>query len=483
MPQPPSDPSAQPPGTGAPRRTVRAPLLVFVATLAAYLAVPCDRASDDNYGSELTAYSIATGHRGDLETLRPYLASQILQHRCTVLETPDGRLVAGTGFGVALALAPAYAAAHAFGLPPEVVLSDRFNQLFAALWSALAVAFFLAAVRNLNDPWSAWLSTLAFALGSSLLSILSREVWQHSLLILLYAAAVWLLAGTVPRRQTWKFAAAGFAVGWGMAARPSGIVFAVPLAWAAVRYGGRRSVAFFAALAPWLLALGAYNWWEFGSPFTFGQTIIGAARFGTPDGRVFALTPLASFSGALFSPGRGFFVYSPVFALAVALLPLLVRSCRRRSQEPGKPGQSYEAFCPLVGPALAIVVLNFAATAAWKEWAGGWTYGPRYTSDALVFWGLLLALGLRAAHAMAPRWRRLVWVAGAVTLAVSVANHAAGLLVNPYLPYSHSAVVQPDQHPERLWRWSEFPPLYNLRVWRTAHAQGNLPQRQRDKRE
>jgi hypothetical protein len=455
-----------------PRRVVCAPLLVFVVVLAAYLTVPCERASDDNYGSELTAYSFATGHWGELDALRAYLASQTLQHRCTVLETPDGRLVAGTGFGVALALVPAYALAHASGLPPEVVLSDRFNQLFAATWCAFAVALFFATVRKLRDTWAAWFSTTAFAFGSSLLSILSREVWQHSLLILLCATAVWLLAGTVPRLQTWKFAAAGFAAGWGMAARPSGILFAVPLAWAAVRYGGRRSSAFFAALVPWLLALGAYNWWEFGSPFRFGQTIIGAARFGTAGGRVFALTPFASLSGALFSPGRGFFVFSPVFILAVALLPVLLRTGHRVAPEGREPGPRDEALRPLIGPALVIVVLNLAGTAAWKEWAGGWTYGPRYVSDALVFWGLLLALGLCAARTLTPGWRRLVSVAGALTLIVSVANHAAGLLVNPYVANSHSAVVQPDQHPERLWRWSEFPPLYNLRVWYDGSARG-----------
>jgi hypothetical protein len=445
--------------------------------LAAYLAVPCERASDDNYGSELTAYSLATGHRGDLDALRPYLASSILQHRCTVLETVDGRLVAGTGFGVALALVPAYAVAHALGLPPEVVLSDRFNQLFAAAWSALAVAFFLATVRKLRDPWAAWFSTAAFAFGSSLLSILSREVWQHSLLILLCAIAVWLLAGAVPPRETWKLAAAGLAVGWGMAARPSGILFAIALAWAAVRYGGRRSVAFFAGLAPWLLAQGAYNWWEFGSPLRFGQTIIGAARFGTADGRVFALTPFASLSGALFSPGRGFFVFSPVFALAVALLPLVFLGGRSRGASSHDPG--YDALRPLAGPALAIILLNFAGTAAWKEWAGGWTYGPRYASDPLVFWALLLALGLHMARTLAPAGRRLVRVAGTAALLVSIANHAAGLLVNPYLPYSHSAVVLPDQHPERLWRWSEFPPLYNVRVWRSHNLRPNPGQPQR----
>jgi hypothetical protein len=465
MPRSPSDSSLAPPGTAAPRRFPLAPLLVFAAVLAVYLAVPCERASDDNYDSELTAYSIATGNRGDLEALRPYLGSPALHHRATVLESRRGRLVAGRGFGVALALAPFYGLASAAGLPTEVVLSDRFNQLFAAAWCALAVALFFATVRRLDDPGAAWFATVAFAFGSSVLSILSREVWQHSLLVLLSAAAVWLLTGAASRDGDWRVAAAGFVAGWGVAVRPTGLLVALPLAWAAWRYRGRRSAGFFAALAPWLVAVSLYNWWEFGSPFTFGQTIIGAARFGTAEGRVFGLTPLASLLGALFSPGRGFLVFSPVFALAAALLPAALHTARDRARGLAGPDPGAERLRPLVGPAVAAILLNFAATAAWKEWAGGWTYGPRYTSDTLVFWSLLLALGFHAVRGLAPRWRRLTWAAGVVTLAVSIANHAAGLLVNPYLPYSHSAVVQPDRNPERLWRWSEFPPLYNLRVW------------------
>ena len=455
-------------GDPAPRHLLRTPLLVFVVVLAAYLAVPCERASDDNYDSQLTAYSLATGSWGNLDALRPFLASRALQHRATVIESRGGRLIAGRGLGVALALAPFYVLARSFGLPLEVVLSDHFNQIFAASWSALAVAFFFATVRRLEDRWVAWFSTGAFAFGSSLLSILSREVWQHSLLVFLCALAVWLLIGAAHRGGHCRLAAAGFAMGWAIATRPTGVLVALPLAWVACRHGSRWRVAFLATLAPWVTAVATYNWFEFGSPFRFGQSILGAAKFGTPDGRVFGLTPLASFAGALFSPGRGFFVFSPVFALAVALLPLVFLAGRSRDPLGQRPG--YDTLRPLVGPALAAILLNFAVTAAWKEWAGGWTYGPRYTSDALVFWGLLLALGLHMARTLTLGWHRLVRVVGVIMLAVSVANHAAGLLVNPYVSYSHSATVLPDQHPERLWRWSEFPPLYNVNVWRSRSA-------------
>jgi hypothetical protein len=445
------------------RSLLHAPVIVFVAALAVYLAVPCERASDDNYDSQLTAYSIATGHWGRLETLRPYLASLALQHRATVLGSNSGALIAGRGFGVALALAPFYVLARSCGLPPEVVLSDRFNQLFAATWTALAVALFFATVQRLRDPPCVWFSTAAFAFGSSLLSILSREVWQHTLLVLLSAVAVWLLTAPASTGRRWRIAVAGFTMGWAVAARPTGVLVAAPLAWVAWRQDRRQRAMLLGALVPWAVVTAAYNWVEFGSPLLFGQTLIGASKFGTAEGRVFGLTPLASLAGALFSPGRGFFVFSPVFVLAVALLPLLLRRFRRR--EHGQNDPTGSSLRPLLNPALVAVLLNLAAVAAWKQWAGGWTYGPRYLSDALVFWGLLLAFGLHQARTFAARLRRLVWMCASVTLVVSVANHAAGLLVNPYDPSSHSATVQPDEHPERLWRWSEYPPLYNLRVW------------------
>ncbi len=452
-----------------------APVVVFVALLALYLAVPCERASNDNYGSELTALSLARGEHGYLDGLRPWLASPLVGHRCTVIETARGRMVAGTGFGVALALAPFYAIAEAAGLPAEVVLSDRFNQLFAASWSALAAAVFLAAVLRLRDLPAAWVTTAALALGSPLLSILSQEVWQHTLLVALDAVAVWLLTGPAAASSRWRMLAAGAAAGWAMTVRPSGVFFALPLAWAAWRIGrARAGSAFLIGMAPWAAALAAYNWLVFGSPLTVGQTIIGMARFGGPGAGVFGLTPAASLAGVLFSPGRGWFVYCPVFAVALTLLPLVLGRRGRPTMTAATDDDARRRFRTLLAPALVIIGMNFAGAAAWKEWAGGWTYGPRYASDPLVFWGVVLVLGLSALRGLARRARALAWTAVAASLALSVTFHAAGLLVSPDAPDSSSAVFQPDAHPEAMWRWDTFPPLYNLRLWRSRHAGGPL---------
>jgi hypothetical protein len=447
------------------RRPALLTALVFSLALAAYLVVPCNVASNDNYSHALTALSLARGEWGRLDNLRRYWASPALGHRCTVIETPDGGAVAGTGFGVALAIAPLYLVARAAGAADETVLADSFNFAIAAVLTALAVALFFTAVLRLGDLRIALFSTGALALGTSLLSVLSRELWQHTLVVVLYAGVVFLLLRRPPAIQPWHLAAAGFLAGWAAAARATGFVFFLPLLWLAIRLAGRRSGFLVAGFAPWLVLSLLYNWWSFGSPFTLGQFIIGAYRFGRTGAGSAISNPAPALAGLLFSPGRGLFIYSPILLVCV-LLPILLLARRRRAavarSEEGRTGLGL--IRPWLVPSAVIIAINVGGASLWKEWAGGWTYGPRYLSDALVFWGLLLAATLIAAKGAAPRRRRAVWAAAWVSLGVSITFHGAGLLADAYAPDSYSARMDPDRHPERMWDWSDFPPLYNLRL-------------------
>jgi hypothetical protein len=451
-------------------------VLVFSLTLAAYLAVPCNVASNDNYSSALTALSLARGDWGRLDGLRRFWASPALQHRSTIIETPDGGTVAGTGFGVALAITPVYLLARAVGAVDETLLADSFNFAIAAALTALAVALFFAAVLRLGDTGVAVFSTLALALGTSLLSVLSRELWQHTLVVVLYAGVAFLILRAPSAIKPWQLLAAGFLAGWAAAVRATGFLYLVPLLWLTARLARRRAALFVAGFAPWLVLSLLYNWWSFGSPFTLGQLVIGAYRFGPAGARSAASDPLPALGGLLFSPGRGLFIYSPVLVIC-AFLPILLLARRGRAVL-GAPGDGQAALAvirPWLGPAVAIIAINVGGASLWKEWAGGWTYGPRYLSDALVCWGLVLAATLMAAREAAPRARRAAWVAAWVLLTVSVAFHGAGLLANPYAPDSYSARMDPDQHPERMWQWTEFPPLYNLRIWLRASSPETHP--------
>lgn len=446
-------------------------MCVFFLALAVYLAVPNDLASDDNYSHVLTAYSLVRGEWGRLDNLRPLLASPTFRHRATVLDAAHGGLVGGYGLGVALALVPVYAAAFAASLPPEVVLSDSFNQVVAAFWAALAVTLFWLAVRHLAARPASAYATVALALGSSALSLLSREVWQPGLLVLFSAAVLLLLVRKPAPPPAAALLLGGVLAGWAALARPTAVAYALAWLWAAWRVAGRRAGWFLAGLAPAGIAITAYNWHEFGSPFLFGQTIIGSIRFGHGSGHVFAITPLASLAGALFSPGRGFFVFSPVFVLVIAFLPRILRRATRRADHasPGEPASRRDPASRLVPPMLLVIAFNLLAAASWKEWTGGWTYGPRYLADGLVCWAALLAIGMDRIAELTGWRRAALWSVSGALLTVSVLAHAAGLLANPYLPDSYSAKVLPDEHPERVWQWHDFPPLYNLRLWQARH--------------
>jgi hypothetical protein len=435
---------------------------------AAYLLSPNPVQSGDNHAHCLTALSLVRGEWGFIDQLRPYWASADLGVRSTVIEVGEGRAVGGTGIGAALLLAPFYAGARALGAEPLLVLSAPFNQLIAALFCAVAVVAFWVAVRRIADPTAAWLATIAFGLGSSVLSVLSREPWQHTFVVALQALAmvVVLRPGLPPGRS--RMGLAGALVGLAVLVRATSFVYALPWWWW-LRRGSRTSTwPFWAGLAPGVVATLAYNWLVFGSPVLFGQIIIGRYRFASGASQAVSWDPLAALAGLLASPGRGLFVYSPVLLWALAVLVVSWAAARRRVRSAARSieggASDVAVFLP---PALLAVAINILSAATWKEWAGGYTYGPRYLSDTLPFWGLVVTAAAVRLRVCASGWRRVALALGWPLLGVSVAFHAAGLLVSPYRADAYSARIDPDHHPERLWRWHDFPPLDNLRLWRT----------------
>lgn len=450
-----------PGGEASPRTRALAVGLLAAALLGSYLWVPNDRGSNDNYAHCLTALSLARGEWGRLDHLREYWASTVLDLRATVIETPDGHVVGGTGIGAALALAPFYAVALLAGAGPVLVLSPPFNHPIAALWSVMAVVAFFLTIRRLVEPGPALLATTTLALGSSVLSVLSREPWQHTILVTLQCVALWLVLkpGATSGRR-WALAA-GVLLGWGGLVRATAFLYVLPWAWLVRRAGRDRLRPFLVGVLPGVLATLAYNWWTFGRPWLLGQIIIGRVRFGYEASQAVPYDPLGALAGLLVSPGRGLFLYSPVFLWALLVLgaAVIVRRCDKAG---GRGGLAPWPFW--LAPAVAIIAVNLASAATWKEWAGGWTYGPRYLADTIPLWGLVVAAAAQAGRSRATVPRGLTALAWPL-LALSIAFHAAGLLVSPYRSDAYSARTDPDHHPERLWRWRDFPPLDNLRLW------------------
>lgn len=137
-----------------------------------------------------------------------------------------------------------------------------------------------------------------------------------------------------------------------------------------------RLVGFIAPLVLALGAMGIYNTVRFGAPLSTGyEDQTEGVKFSTP--------VLIGLHGFLFSPGRSFFLFSPIFLLI--------------------PYGLYRLWKQDTATALGIGVTSgffLLALSCWQNWAGGWDWGPRHIFQI----GLLLAPALAACPWA--EWRR-----------------------------------------------------------------------------
>src|SRR5205085_5056713 len=82
-------------------------------------------------------------------------------------------------------------------------------------------------------------------------------------------------------------------------------------------------------------------------------------------------------------------------------------------------------------------------------WWGGWSFGPRFWTDAIPLFAILLGASLDWARV---RCRPAFW-ALAAAIVFSVAVQAIGAFCYP--SSWNSSPVNVDDHPERLWDWRD----------------------------
>jgi hypothetical protein len=173
----------------------------------------------------------------------------------------------------------------------------------------------------------------------------------------------------------------------------SGLIALVLLAYAAWRH--RRSVVWYlVGCLPPALALGAYDWAAFGSPFHLSYRYIENAYTESQRGGFFGIgvPSLGGIKDVLFG-SRGLLVWSPVCAAAALGIVLLWR-------------RGFRAEALVSGAIAAIFVL---VDAGYFLPYGGGAPGPRFLGEALPF----LALGLPAALA---RFRLPVLALGLISI-------------------------------------------------------------------
>jgi hypothetical protein len=261
----------------------------------------------------------------------------------------------------------AYAIPDGDNLPNVANFMEQFT---AALIAALAVVVFWHICLRLTKDRSASLwFTVAYGVGTSLLSTASIALWQHGPACL-FLGLMFLFLLRSEEGERWSLVIAGLSAGWAYVCRPTvAVILAVLSLWVLLKFRW-RTVWFLVACA--VPSIGVMVW----NHAMYGSMIGGYGRFLSD----FVAFDWRVFPTLLFSPSRGLFVFSPflLFALGMGL--------RRLWSAP----LGLSAFC-LYSAAAAAVFFSF-----WLAWSAGSSFGSRYMCEATLFLCLILPLGYRS---------------------------------------------------------------------------------------
>jgi hypothetical protein len=393
------------------------PAIVGLAVLLIYLGNGRTLGSGDTLPARYLPLSVLREGDFDLDEF-PFLHAD---GDAYFLRRVGGRWVSDYPVGTALLALPVYLPAAWGRMPADSPLVAELEKLAAALMVALSAVVVYATLRELTPARPALLFTAAYALGSSSLSVSSQALWQHGAAQLGLAVALYCLVRG--RRSPWWVGLAGFSLAFALIARPADVVLAAPVGLYVLLQHRRQLPAFLASGVPPILFHLAYNARYFGHPLRAQWSLTDSTPFSTPLWQGLA--------GLLVSPGRGLFVYSPVFLFSLVGLGLAWR----------RDGDRLLRW--LGAGALLTVLLH----SRWMAWWGGWTYGPRYLADVTPI--LALALYPLAGAVSRPGTIRALFV---VLLVWSTAAHVIGAYWDDG---SWNARPNVDRAPERLWLWSD----------------------------
>ena len=314
--------------------------------------------------------------------------------------------------------------------------SEGLEKVAAAVIAAASVVVTYLAARRLASPSGAMWIGLGLGLGTSIWATASQMLWQHGVVALAIAAGLLLLGH--PDRPSWTLAAAGLVFGVGAMTRPSAaLMLAAAVAWVALRSPLRTAAVELAWLlsgaVPPLLATALYNQRYF-------DNFLGA--YGLMKGAVDLRRAPLGLAGLLVSPNRGLLVFTPIALLGIYGLV-------RCAWKPSGTGLGIFGIA---------AILHGVLSGAYYQWAGGWSFGPRYLVDVLPILALGAALVWRS---LGGAWK---WaLAGA--LLWSVAVQLDGSFCYPASNWNQR-MLRAGSLERAAWSWDHFELWQDYEVWR-----------------
>ena len=291
---------------------------------------------------------------------------------------------------------------------------SRVEKFIASIFVAGAGAcIFLYAVHGLPISLSLAVALL-FAFGTSAWSTASRAMWQHAPGLFFVTAGILLLQRGTARSTR----AAGFASVISYMVRPTnalGLLWGLLVSAARSRRNAFIFVTGLLLAVPLVLMMNRYllGVW-IPSYFAVSRLTIHSSY-------------LEALAANLVSPSRGLFIFSPFLVPIALLAPKFLGKWREN--------------VPQVA-ALLVIIAHLFAVSAIDTWWGGDCYGPRYMTDVLPFFFVLLIELLRSGR-MSKFFRFSLLPLGIL----SIALHAPGALS----PRSMAWNKRLERTPDRVW--------------------------------
>jgi len=319
----------------------------------------------------------------------------------------------------------------------------RFQLVLASLFTAVTGGLIYRIGRLSLDRGRAVLLGCIFAFCTSAWSTASRDLWQHTLSILLLTAGLYLLL--VAEQQPASLPLVGIALAGSFVVRPTNsIAIAVLTVYVLAHHRSHR--------LRYLLSM---------LPIAVGFLALNVAIFGSIVPSYFAPQRLASnpafaeaLLGNLISPARGLLIYSPIILLGIYALP-------------HQPAQSRLV---LLNRYLAgVIVLHWLVISSFAHWWGGASYGPRLFTDMTPFWVYLLIPILHRLRWPLTTHTAALTVVLVLLAVISFGMHLRGVFDPRTWDWNGARLhVLPsvDEDPGRVWDWSD-PQFW--RGWRPAH--------------
>ena len=408
--------------------------LVIFCTVLLFHGISPIRQSSDSRWTIPTAMSIIAEGNTNLDEYEDLIE----QHRHYNILSIDGHKYARYSIGVPLVAVPFVAArdvyyrlafGHGFQKKIEKHLPSGYERFIASFLVALtSVLIYLTALRCLGSVTGSLVIVFVFAFCTSAWSTASRGLWQHGPTMLVMSATLHLILLSRKRPRLLQFT--GLLLGFSYVIRPTNALPAAIFALFILICHRRRFLPFLGWMVLVLIPFFAYNY------SVYGALLSEYYRVGSHYG---SGTFLEALAGHLVSPSRGLFVFSPVLLFAIPGVFLKLKEKGMRA---------------LDVTLLLAVLLHLAMISLGVRWWAGHSFGPRYVSDVTPFFVWFL-IPVVAKFCKPMTWTKMT--SGAVFVVLA----AASFFVN-YQGATNGGCLrwntQPqdvDEHPERVWDWSD----------------------------